>query len=516
MPDRLDLASRQVDGGYYLVRRAARPEPFVARGGSAHDGYRHCFTYWDSARTIRHELEAMIRGARRKVFVASFLIGDAALHDALVGAADRLVGGVYVITQLDEQRLERGLAELELQDEPGADLQALKNRFDEMTRHGIYVRGHPNLHAKFVVVDDEVALVSSANLMTSALDRTGEDGVVVRDPSEVDRLARLFARLWHTGCRYEARPGEAYALRPLAAAPWTAPVPAPEIGAHARVIWTDGAEHHILRTIQDIVDGARRELVLASFSLKDLRRRPKVIFDHIVGAVGRGVRVQLLVRPRASRHDHMGEVRALAEAGAEVFADRETHAKAAIADGQHGALFSANIDLQHGLTNGVEVGCRLDGSAALAEARRYFAHALDQAQLVYRLHPTHGELDEALDAPGRVRWPLGARTLVRADASNRRRFEQGVEAGPVLFLGEGPRRKAGEANSEEAVDGIELLAGHDRWKLETGGSDEPCRLVARPTTPDDKTTTSLLDSWLQPDAGHGRRGLVATVIEWVS
>ena len=68
-----------------------------------------------------------------------------------------------------------------------------------MTRNGIYVRGHLNCHAKFVVADDETALVTSANLMTSALDFTGENGDVMTDRTQVRRSARLFARLWHNG-----------------------------------------------------------------------------------------------------------------------------------------------------------------------------------------------------------------------------------------------------------------------------------------------------------------------------
>ena len=216
MSELLDLSAQPVDGCYFLRRRMSDPADFA---GTSPGAYKHVFTYWKSERTIRSELEAMIAGARRKIFIASFLLGDPALLDALTAAAGRLLGGVYVITQLDEQRLGRGLQELADADDPelghggiGAAVEAQKKRFDKMTQNGIYVRGHLNCHAKFVVVDDEIALVTSANLMTSALDFTGEDGVVITDLAEVQRLARLFARLWRTGCVYEARPGQAYRL----------------------------------------------------------------------------------------------------------------------------------------------------------------------------------------------------------------------------------------------------------------------------------------------------------------
>src|SRR5205085_2884656 len=121
--------------------RTSDPDDF---SGTSPGAYKHVFTYWKSERTIRTELEAMIVEARRKVFIASFLLGDAALLDALAATASRLLGGVYVITQLDEQRLAKGLQELA--DGGDAELgsggidaavQIQKKRFDQMTRNGI-------------------------------------------------------------------------------------------------------------------------------------------------------------------------------------------------------------------------------------------------------------------------------------------------------------------------------------------------------------------------------------------
>ena len=67
--------------------------------------YRHCFTYENSARadgqTIKNALLELLKSARRKIFIASFRIGDKDLIDALYDAARRLRGGVYVITELD-------------------------------------------------------------------------------------------------------------------------------------------------------------------------------------------------------------------------------------------------------------------------------------------------------------------------------------------------------------------------------------------------------------------------------
>jgi len=504
MTEPLDISALPVDGCFFLRKKMPAPADF---SGTSPGAYKHVYTYWQSERTIRSELEAMISGAKRKIFIASFLLGDAALLDALAAAAGRLLGGVYVITQLDERRLAQGLQELEDDGDPGAEnggiaaaVQTQKKRFDQMTRNGIYVRGHLNCHAKFVVADDETALVTSANLMTSALDFTGENGVVINDRTQVRQLARLFARLWHTGCAYEARPGQEYRLSKLKrAGSWTADVPAPANSRSAEVIWTDGTEHHILTAIQDIITSAESELLLASFGLARLHERRELLLDPIRTAVTRGVRVKLLVRPRRNLPRHLAEASELAKSGVEIYGDQRTHVKAAIADGRHGALFSANFDFEHGLTSGVEVGCRLDGTPALADATRYLRHANDQANLVYAVGPTHQDLDERLDADGRVPWPLGKRVDVMAAREEQTALAAAAAQWPVLF-------------TIRSADELELHAGSQQWRLARREQDR--YELSRTASGGGSDSGSMLTRWLATPSTGSRRGICATLIEW--
>ena len=505
MSELLDLSAQHVDGCYFLRRRMSDPADF---SGTSPGAYKHVFTYWKSERTIRSELEAMIAGAKRKIFIASFLLGDAALLDALTAAASRLLGGVYVITQLDERRLTKGLQELADGGNPelggGIDtaVQTQKKRFDRMTLNGIYVRGHLNCHAKFVVVDDEIALVTSANLMTSALDFTGEDGAVITEPAEVQRLARLFARLWRTGCAYEARPGQAYRLSKIKKKEsWPAGVPTPPAPRSAGVIWTDGSEQHILAAIQDIVASAESELLLASFGLTRLREHHELLLDPIRAAISRGVKVTLLVRPRRNLPHHLGEATELAQAGVEIYGDARTHVKAAIADERHGALFSANFDFEHGLTSGVEVGCRLDGTPALADATRYLRHAIDQSSLAYAVRPTHRDLDERLDAEWRVPWPLGGHIEVAAALEEQGALAQAAEEGPVVFTVQSPGR-------------LELHGGFLKWRLTRSEQDR--YELTRSASDGSIDSRAELARWLTSPPAGGRRGICATRIKWAA
>ena len=497
MPDeRLNLATMVAPGGYFLRRPTRESVPFTAQPRPG--PYEHRFSYRDSDPSIRESAIDLIRGARRKIFLASFRIGDAALLDALFEAVERLRGGVYVITSWTDAGLRRGLAALE--DNPTADEAAQRHRFEELTRRGVFVRGHDQCHAKFLVVDDEAALVSSANLETSALaDRphrkvTGESGVVLSDAAEVNRLARLFTRLWYAGCRHEARPGAEYALAPREPTASPTEPTLPEPGPRPGVIWTHDDERLILRTVHDIVDRARSELLLATFGLRGLTQHVDLLHERIAAARGRGVEVTLLCRGRNNIAEHRREATALAELGVRVVGDSLTHAKAAIADGRHGALFSANFDSEHGLTSGVEVGVRLDGLPALAEARRYLLHAIDHADLTFAVGPTQARLDASFGAQWRRPW-AGSRTVsVVADEADWRALATATP--PVLYAQRG--------------DLTRLYANGGEWLLENG----KLRIVRAPTR--GGATLDLMNTWWGERDTAERRGFFPAELVRVS
>jgi phosphatidylserine/phosphatidylglycerophosphate/cardiolipin synthase-like enzyme len=129
-------------------------EPFVPTSEDAGGSFRHVFTYPGSERTIKEAALELVREARSKIFVASFLLGEPELLDVLFAAAGRLCGGVYVVSEPSDRSLRQRLAELEEESDPDAAAQTHKKNFAELARHGIAVRGRPDCHAKFIVTDD--------------------------------------------------------------------------------------------------------------------------------------------------------------------------------------------------------------------------------------------------------------------------------------------------------------------------------------------------------------------------
>ncbi|MFI6290899.1 phosphatidylserine/phosphatidylglycerophosphate/cardiolipin synthase family protein [Nonomuraea sp. NPDC050790] len=464
----IELGARIVPGGFFLTRKDAPARtPFAPRPCDGEPPYRHCFTYAGGGSDIRHELIRMIDGAQRKIFVATLFLGDAELREALIRAARRLRGGVYVVSALDDKGLDKAINNVD--DKTDIDQQLEYRNFRELTRHGIYVRGCAGLHAKFVVVDDATALVSSANLVTRSFDRVGENGVVVTEAEDVIRLAKLFGRLWQLSA-WDMPPDpdperhrvESRTARSLI----TVDAPAKGTGP----IWTwGGDEHHIAAAIVDIVDRAEKDLILATFSVANMTYQigrhppePRLLFDPVRRAVERGVRVRMFMRGRNNMDAARAEAAAFAGAGVEIVPDRLNHAKAAIADDRHGALFSANFLTGLGLTGGIEMGMRLDGTAALAEAVRYYEHAMAEANMTFAHDPSLEELAGALYAEALTPWPLPPSLEVVADDRTWRRLQE--QQGVVLY-------------ERSGASPVTLRSGEERWQLDTANGWwwlEPC------------------------------------------
>lgn len=505
MTNRLDLGAYRHDEGYFLLRENREAAAYIpATVGTGR--YRHVFTYRSSRPAIKEAALQLISSATHKVFVASFRIGDTDLLNALYAAADRLHGGVYVISALDEKSLRKGL-ECEDAETPGADdIRAQNKRFEDMTSRGISVRGHENFHAKFLVVDDHVALVSSANLETSAFTdspsrgATGENGFVVSDVDEVLRLARYFTRLWHD-CTYEMPPGEDHTVQDRPASPSPCQVAVADLKHSPSMIWTYGDERGIRDTIHDIIGRARRSLILASYSLNGLNEHPDLLLEPLERAVRtHRPQVSLLVRARNNHPQTRRGAAALVELGVDIHADSLTHAKAVVADDRYGALFSANFDADHGLLSGAEVGVRVDGDPALDEAVHHLRHAISHADLTFAPKPTQYEMNAGLWVWWRTAWPFEPALSVSASDPVWQRFTVAASSGPVLY-------------SNDKEQGVVLYAGDSTWTL-TQRDGAGVRNLEHSGRSPHESTEQMLAAWITARGRNApaQRGLCPAVM----
>ncbi len=425
----IDVSRNTVSGGYFLLTNN-RGMPFSPTSlGDRNEQI--LVTYRDSGAPIRNSLIAMLRSAKHRVFIASFMLGDEDIIKEMIAAAERLKGGVYLITALDERSLGRGLREYE--DNEQESPEERKKNFERLTSAGVYVRGHESCHAKFAVADDCAAIVGSANFVSKGFEWTGEANVYLRDVEPVRQLTRLFAELWFEGCAWEIPPGITYLVAERSASD-PPHRPTPPAGQLGEIVWTNGnAQLFLLGAIQEIVQSAKNNLILSTYSIVQMQAKPHLLFTHILQAVDRGVRVQLFVRQRNAWPDQMGELVLLHDAGVSIHADLRNHAKVAIADKARAMLFSANFDGIHGLDSGVEVGYRLKENGAVCELVRYMEHAITNADTNFRRDPTVAELDGQLAARWCKPWPRQNDLLVACPRRDFALLAKETAAGPCLY-----------------------------------------------------------------------------------
>lgn len=462
MTEELDTGALIVPGGFFIVRAGHPPRTPFRSTGSTESGYRHSHTYVAGESTTRADLISLIDNATHRILLSSFLIGDALLRSALERAVKRLKGGVHVITNIEARQAGPELAAAPPPMTPPPEEVRERRSFEVLSGLGVAIRGYPGCHAKFAIIDDRVTFVHSANFMTRAFDVTGENGVVVFDPDEVERACHFFARLWN-GARWEMDTTGTCAVLPRAPEPLERPPSSPIWKQRSKhgLIWTFHEEHQILSTIIDLISTAEHALTLSTFNVSEMTRRPDLLHDHLRAAAARGVSIRMLLRAR-SVPEAGAEAAALQELGVRLHPCSLNHAKGVIADRKRGALFSANFDARFGLDSDIELGVRLDGTNALTEALRFFEHSIVEHDRTFVRDPDVYTLARGWRTPP---WPIADHVNVTAGPEDWRPLRD-LRTGPVVF----------ERNGDE----LNLYAENRSWRLCPDQTQVSYFLEARP------------------------------------
>ena len=298
-------------------------------------------------RLLARRVVGILAEAKEKVVLASYLLADHEVENAVLAAARRKVR-VYILLA-SEARLDEDAADGEFE-------KATRVQHQEMlARLGGYAlfRSAPHFHAKFVLADpgngNGVGIVLTANLTREALERNQELAVSLtgKEVDEAFALARW--AFWEYAQHELVDPKDRFrAVKPLGSV--THPGPSP--GVRATTPKSKGLRDEAAR----LVEAASRELVVANFGWAE----DDEILEFLRVRASEGLAVTVLARVRASQ---VPALVALAESGAQVFGFKWLHAKALCADGAEALVMSANLQ-PDGLDHGFELGVRLNGKRA--------------------------------------------------------------------------------------------------------------------------------------------------------
>jgi hypothetical protein len=149
---------------------------------------------------------------------------------------------------------------------------------------------------------------------------------------------------------------------------------------------------NLLDEIINVINKANKYIYLSTYSIVGLKNIQELI-NAIEKAIIRGVKVSVFCRGMNYRNDHLRATEVFVKIGCNVFANYDNHSKGIISENE-GLIFTANIDGNHGLINGFEVGYKLNEKQRI-EFLEFHKYLIQNSNYIYKISPQRIELIKA-------------------------------------------------------------------------------------------------------------------------
>lgn len=407
---KIDYGDANVACGLFLRRLGRLDAATTKRYHEVHHrSFAHLSTFVDRS-TINEAILQTLQEARTYIFFVSFLIQDDDITEALIAAAKRLHGHVYVLTTLKNQDFEAAQAEKDEAADEGWSFQDHIQHIAQLTASGIFVKARKDCHAKFVIADDTCAIVTSANAAPTCyvnIDRpngtqrpaNGENGVLITIPSEVARLGNFFRVIWRSGSNYYVSPdADLFDIGQYTDEIVTIKCAEPrERDARGEALWTAPGDTRIRDALLAMIGEAKHRIRMSSMFMEGMESHA---FGEALSAAARdGVETEIILR-RTHKPERLRSCYCLKKTMGDrltILGDYYNHSKALLIDNTNAMVMTANLDANHGLDCGVEVAFR-SCDKRFAKAVSHFLDKLQaQAHLEFVADPTQAQAAE--------RWP---------------------------------------------------------------------------------------------------------------
>ena len=136
--------------------------------------------------TVSGEISSELSQAQKEVLICSPWITY--LVDELSNFKKKESKKIKIITRLIKEDIEKGVTDLE-------KFRVLRDNF------GAEIRYNNDLHAKMIIIDNSIAIISSANLTKKGLSVNYEAGVCLKDKNMIKEITLFFDDVWN-----ESRP----------------------------------------------------------------------------------------------------------------------------------------------------------------------------------------------------------------------------------------------------------------------------------------------------------------------
>lgn len=345
---------------------------------------------------LKEEIINIIQSSKVVLKICSFIVTDKEIFDLILDKAQNSNISIFILTQLDSSKLENfeSLSEYLTEEElntktSNQHLSNIKMLYD----NGVHVRASESAHAKFIITDRVKGFITSANLTTPSLNENTESGVYIDEKSSQE-LDKLFDLIYLKGTNYTKFISTSKKNKMMVVntdIDYTFDNLPRSIDSNLRFTYLN-ITTNLLDEIINIINKANEYIYLSTYSIVGLENIQKLI-NTIDNAVIRGVKVSIFCRGMNYRNDHLLATEKLVKIGCNVFGNYDNHSKGLISENE-GLIFTANIDGNHGLINGFEVGYKLNEKQRV-EFLEFHKHLIQNSNYIYKIRPQRIELIKA-------------------------------------------------------------------------------------------------------------------------
>lgn len=334
---------------YEWVTTNNRPKQWKAKHD--HDAcFRHLCTY-SHQHQIYDAIQDKLGNATKSVAIINFIITHKGVHKALINMRKEKKLVVRVMTWLDQKK------HLYVEeDDIGVFDKSQARSWRQLATNDIPLRSNTKCHIKMMLIDQETAIISSANLTRTSFSRNPENGILITNmPDEIKIIQRFVKTIWndyanteiallpqHVTSHFMRDNGDEY-LRVQSRATNHNPDFFDGLDQETdnfRFLFTGPCYNTLHNFFMEMVKRAEKEILLLSYKIENVRQIG--LLKIIKEKLNQGVVVRILVCKKDTKIRQVyGK---LLEIGCEVEAINYNHAKGIVIDQKEVMIMTANID----------------------------------------------------------------------------------------------------------------------------------------------------------------------------
>lgn len=328
-----------------------------------------------------------LRDAKQSISIVNFLITNEEVLQAIIEARRDRKLPVRIVTWLNQKE--------HLLIEEDSIFRLFKTQARSWRRLGLNnvpLRSNVRCHVKFMLIDDEAAIISSANLTDTSLRRNPENGILIRNMNDEIRIIHNFIKLiWGYYADHEIVAIPSYVgsnsiddvdggyLRVesrTASHNASGITTFPHETDNFRFLFTLPDYNSLHDYVIKLIERAEREILLVSYKIYNVKQIGllKVLKEKI----DRGVVVRILVCKKDTKIlERYGK---LVEIGCEVVSIVNNHAKGIVIDQKEVLIMTANIDnylLPH--KESINIGIYFKNMAYAEQAKTFINFLFDNS-----------------------------------------------------------------------------------------------------------------------------------------